>query len=149
MNTTSTDLAALTRESIAAFNRADWDGVCATRDPAGVYEETGTGRRIEGIDALIEALQAWRSAFPDVTGEVVRVLVEGDTSTVEVRWRGTHTGPLATAAGVLPATGAGVEIWSAMWLTWMDGRIVHERHHLDMLSMLAQIGALPAPADAR
>jgi hypothetical protein len=30
-----------------------------------------------------------------------------------------------------------------MWLTWRDGKIAHERHHLDVLTMLAQLGAIP------
>ena len=33
-----------------------------------------------------------------------------------------------------------------MWQEWDDGKLVHERHHMDMLTLLANIGALPAPA---
>jgi hypothetical protein len=29
-----------------------------------------------------------------------------------------------------------------MWQEWRDGKLVFERHHLDLLSMLAQVGAL-------
>lgn len=31
---------------------------------------------------------------------------------------------------------------------WDGDAIVHERHHLDVLSMMAQLGVLPAPASA-
>lgn len=136
------------RESVAVFDRSDWDGARALIAPDVVYEETGSGRVIEGVETVIAALQAWKEALPDVTGEVTRVLVDGDTTVLEIVWRGTHTGPLATPNGPLPASGGTIETWATMWQRWDGDRIVHERHHLDTLSMLAQMGALPAPATA-
>lgn len=141
---TRTDRAALARESIAAFDRCDWDALRALCDPAIVYEETGSGRRIDGIDDLIEGLQGWRAAFPDMVGDVRRVAVDGDVTTMEVYWRATHTGPLVTPSGALPPRGTVVETWWSMWLTWSGGVIVHERNHLDLLTMLTRLGALPA-----
>lgn len=136
----------LARETIEAFNRGDWDAVRAMTGPGYVYEEIGTGRRTEGADETIAALQQWKSALPDVTGEVMRVAVDGDTAVLEVVWRGTQTGPLATGAGELPPSGRSIEICSTMWQQWRDDQLAAERHHLDILSMLAQLGALPATA---
>jgi steroid delta-isomerase-like uncharacterized protein len=134
------------RASVDAFNHGDWEAVRADLGPGYVYEETGTGRRYEGADAVMAALQEWRSAFPDATGEIVRLAVSGETAVLEIVWRGTHSGPLDTGAGVLPASGKYGEFWAVMWQEWKDGKLVHERHHIDLLSMLANIGALPAPA---
>lgn len=142
----STDADQRVRESIEAFNRADWDAIRGFSDPGLVYEETGSGRRIEGVEAVVEALQAWRAALPDATGEITRLLVDGDTSVVEIVWRGTQTGTLATPGGEIPPTGRPIEMWASMWQRWKNDRVVHERHHLDVLAMLAQLGALPAPA---
>lgn len=137
------------RASIETFNRGDWDGLRALVAPDLVYEETGTGRRVEGVDTVVDALVAWRAAFSDVIGEVTRVLVDGDTTVLEIVWRGTQDGPLETAAGVLPASGRSLECWATLWQRWEGDVIVHERHHLDVLTMMAQIGALPAqPAPA-
>ena len=136
----------LARETIDAFNRSDWDAVRSMTGPGYVYEETGTGRRTEGADETIAALQQWKAALPDVTGEVVRVVVDGDTAVLEVVWRGTQTGHLATGAGELPPSGRSIEIYSTMWQQWRDDQLAAERHHLDVLSMLAQLGALTAPA---
>jgi steroid delta-isomerase-like uncharacterized protein len=143
---TTEDIEAKARESIAAFDRSDWDAIRATLAPDYVYEETGTGRRIEGADAVIAALEEWRSAYSDVVGDVRRVVVSGETAVLEIVWKGTHTGPLDTGAGVIPASGRYGEAWAVMWQEWQDGRIVHERHHLDLLTMLTNIGAIPAPA---
>ena len=114
--------------------------------PTYVYEETGTGRRVEGADAVIAALQEWKSAFPDAVGEIRRLTAAGETTVLEIVWRGTHDGPLDTGAGVIPASGRAGEFWAVMWQEWDNGLLVHERHHIDVLAMLANIGAIPAPA---
>jgi steroid delta-isomerase-like uncharacterized protein len=140
------DLDKLARESIEAFNQSDWEAVRSAIGPGYVYDETGTGRRIDDIDELIGALQAWKAAFPDIKGEITRTLVAGDTVAMEISWRGTQTGDLDTGAGVIPASNNYGEVWATMWQRWDDdGKLVAERHHLDMLTMLGNIGALPAP----
>lgn len=136
------------RRSIEAFDRADWATFRELFHPEMVYEETGSGARVEGLDAFIEKSQEWRSALPDVHGEIVRILVDGDMTVLEVIWRGTHTGPLGTPAGPVAPSGAAVEVWATVWQRWDGGQVVGYRHHLDVLTMLAQIGALPAPASA-
>ncbi len=135
------------RRSVESFGGPDWEAtVRELASPALVYEETGSGRRLEGLDAVLEGLRGWKTAFPDVRGEVVRVVDAGDDTAVDVVWTGTHTGPLPTPSGVLPPTGAALSTRATMWLRWADDRVVHEHHHLDMLAMLAQLGALPVPA---
>jgi steroid delta-isomerase-like uncharacterized protein len=114
--------------------------------PDVVYEETGTGRRYEGVEAVMDALVQWKAAFPDAAGDIARVLIEDDTAVLEICWRGTHTGPLRTAAQVIPASNQPIEVWATAWQRWSGGRLVAERHHIDGLAMLVQIGAVPAPA---
>jgi hypothetical protein len=36
--------------------------------------------------------------------------------------------------------------FSSIWQTWRDGLLVANRHHQDILGMLVQLGAVPAPA---
>ena len=134
----------LARESIEAFNRDDWTAIRELTGPGYVYEETGTNRRFEGEDDMIRALQEWKTAFADATGEVVGIVVDGDTSVVDLVWRGTQTGPLATGAGELPPSHRPFEVRACMWQRWSGGKLVSERHHIDVLTMLGQLGALPA-----
>jgi steroid delta-isomerase-like uncharacterized protein len=140
------NLEALARETIEAFNRSDWASVRSMLDPRYIYEETGTGRRIDDPDALIAALEEWKSTFPDVVGVITRMTINGETAILEISWRGTQTGQLDTGSGVIPASNNYGEFWAVMWQEWDDGKLVHERHHMDMLTLLANIGALPAPA---
>lgn len=143
-----TDLKPLAIAGIEMFNQADYDGIRAMLAPSFTYEETGTGLSAVGADEFVAALQVWRTAAPDCTGEVTRTAVDGDTTVVEVLWTGTQTGPLPTPAGTLPASGRRLEFRSTVWGDWTDGKLVRERHHLDVMTMLTQLGAVPAPASA-
>lgn len=143
---TTHDLERLARDSIDAFNRDDWGRLRELVADDYLYEETGTGQVTRGGDELIAALTAWKTAVPDATGEVTRVLADGTTTAVEVLWTGTQTGPMDMGGSEFPASGRPFRTWATMWSRWEDGRAVEERHHMDVLGMLTQIGALPAPS---
>lgn len=132
------------RRIIELFNAGDWDTY--RNELVGdsyLYEETGTGRRLETFDAALEVLKGWKVAFPDIRGEVLRVVSEGDEAVMEIRWTGTQTGPLEGPAGELPPSNRSFDAMAVMWVTFRDGRIVAKRHFLDLLTTLAQIGAMP------
>lgn len=135
----------LARTSLERFNSGDFEGLRRELGPGFVYEEAGTGRRVTDPDEMIVTLQQWKSGLPDVHGTAERMLVDGDTVAMEILWRGTHTGSLPTPSGDVPASGRAIEVWATMWQVWQGDHLVSERHHLDVLSMLAQIGVIGAP----
>jgi steroid delta-isomerase-like uncharacterized protein len=145
---TEQDVEALARKGIEAFNAGDWETTRGLFGPGFVYDETGTGRHVDDVEEVMALLRGWKAAFPDVAGEITRVVTEADSGALEIIWRGTHSGPLDTGAGTLPATGRSVEVWATMWGRWQDGRLVAERHHLDVLTMMMQLGAIPSPSQA-
>ena len=53
---------------IDAFNQANWDRLRGLLAPAVRYAETGTGRRVEGVDAYLQLCQGWKEAFSDAAG---------------------------------------------------------------------------------
>jgi steroid delta-isomerase-like uncharacterized protein len=136
------------RASIEAVNRGDWEAVRATTAPSYVYEETGTGARCEGPDEIVAMLEGLRQAMPDLRGEVVRLLADGDQSVLEIKWRGTQTGEMDLGGSKLPPSGRQFDFWGCLWQRWENGKLVHERHHLDALTMLTQLGAIPEPSSA-
>jgi len=86
------------------------------------------------------ALRGWHAAFPDVVIVPEKLIAEGDLVTIYWVARGTNTG---TGNG-LPATGkkaelAGITIWRIA-----DGKIKEEWSAFDQLSMMKQLGLLPA-----
>jgi steroid delta-isomerase-like uncharacterized protein len=137
------DAAAVADRLLQAFNDADWGTFRAVLADDAVYVEAGTGRRIEGADAYLALCQGWKEALPDVRGTVERVLADGGTVAQEVTWRGTHTGPLPTPDGIVPASGAGVSVAATLWTSVRGDTVAEVHHHLDVLMLLTQIGALP------
>ncbi len=138
------DAAAVADRLLQAFNGADWSTFRAGLADDAVYVEAGTGRRIEGADAYLALCQGWKEALPDVRGTVQRVLAEGGTVAQEVTWQGTHAGPLETPGGTVPASGASVSVPATLWISVSGDEVAEVHHHLDVLTLLAQIGALPA-----
>jgi steroid delta-isomerase-like uncharacterized protein len=137
------DLGRATADLIEAFNRADWDSMRAHLTPDVHYEETGTGRRVDGADPYIALCQGWREAFPDVAGTVRTALTGDGIAVLEIGWEGTHTGPLETPGGSVAATGNRVSIEASFWARYEGDRIADARHHVDVLMLLQQVGALP------
>jgi steroid delta-isomerase-like uncharacterized protein len=128
---------------IDAFNVADWDRLEEHLAREVLYTETGTGRRVQGVAAYVQLCQGWKEAFPDVTGTVTNTAVGDDVAVLEIRWEGTHTGPLETPAGPVPASGNRLAVDASFWARY-EGRSIQEiHHHLDVLALLQQIGALP------
>src|SRR5436305_1797593 len=86
------------------------------------------------------ALKGWHEAFPDVSITPEKLIAEEDLVTIYWVARGTNTG----AGNGLPATGkkaelAGITIWRIT-----EGKIKEEWSAFDQLSMMQQLGLLPA-----
>ena len=144
----SEELIALAREDMEAFNAGDWDRLRALTADDAVYVEPGTGRRIEGADAILDANKAWKAAFPDAQGTITDAFACGDRVATQHVWEGTHSGVLPVPGGEIPATGQKIRVEACQVSRIKDGKIVEACHYFDMLGMLEQIGALSPEAAA-
>lgn len=126
-----------------AFNRADWDAFRACLAPDTLHVEPG-GVEARGPDATVEAVKVFRTAMPDLTGTVTRVIVgpEG-AAACEIVWKGTHTGPLPTKAGPIAPTGRPVTVHATKVFAFEGDRITYGRHYWDLMELLEAIGAAP------
>jgi steroid delta-isomerase-like uncharacterized protein len=141
------DAISLAKEGIDVFNQSDWGRLRQLQTPNSVYDEVGTGRRVEGPDAFIALSQGWKSAFPDAKGTINNTLATGDTAVVEVTWTGTQTAELVTPTGDrIPATGKKVNIRAVQIVTTSGGKIAATRHYFDSMTMMAQLGVVPTGA---
>jgi predicted ester cyclase len=86
----------------------------------------------------------WRAGFPDIRCEVSEVIESGDRIAWAVTAVGTHTGEFMG----IPPTGQQVDFDSLNTATMRDGR--GWRHHvvMDTLSLMVQLGVVPAPMGA-
>jgi steroid delta-isomerase-like uncharacterized protein len=144
----SGDATAVATELVEAFNAGDWERLRATLHPDVVYEEAGTLRRVEGADEYVRLCQGWKEGFPDVRGAVQATAASEQRVAQEILWEGTHGGPLAGPGGAVPPSGRRVSVRGTMWYTIVGGRAREIHHHLDVLALMQQIGAIPAPATA-
>ena len=132
--------AAVLTDIIDAFCAKDLDRVRSMVDDQIVYLETGTGRRVEGIDAYLTTCQSWLAAFPDLVGKVTSALEGGNQAAIEITWTATNNGPIVMPDGEIPATGKPLDLHSSFWATFNGDKVVEARHHLDVLGMLQQLG---------
>ena len=140
---TEQDLIKTARSVVDAFNDNDWDRFGSLMTPNALYNEVATQRRLQGVAEISQGLQSWKEAMPDVKGTVTDAFANTDRVVLEVRWEGTHTGPLAGPGGTIPASGKRQVTHSAWVFHVVGDRIKESRNYFDMLSLLQQLGALP------
>jgi steroid delta-isomerase-like uncharacterized protein len=128
-----------------AFNARDWDGAAALCTPDAELVNAATGDTFRGADGVKQFLGGWASTFPDSHVETTRVIADERSAMLEFSGIGTHGGTLQTPAGDIPATGRPVNVQFCQFLDLEDGKIARARLYFDSMSMLAQLGVLPAP----
>lgn len=133
----------IAREQIDAFNSGDWERVRVGLTSDSRMDELATERKVEGPEKIVELFKGWKQAFPDAAGTVTSSVASGDTAVLEVTWKGTHTGPLTTAEGTIPASGKHQETPAAIFFTFEGDKVKESRHYFDSLTLLKQIGAQP------
>jgi steroid delta-isomerase-like uncharacterized protein len=144
----SADPITVARENVDAFNAGDWKRFRATLADDGVYSEPSTQRRASGADAAIELSKGWRHSFPDAHGTVTNAIASGDHVSLEITWEGTQTGEMVGPGMTVPPSGRRVVVQAVEVFHVVDGRIAEARHYFDLMSLLVQMGAMPAPASA-
>ena len=124
---------------IIAYNQKDWSALRAAIAAGFVLDEVGTQRKIRGADEVIAAFKSWATALPDSKAEFHNALVSGNTVVQEVTWRGTHTGPLQTPGGAIPATGKRFEVRACQVFEIAEGKAQVLRHYFEMTTLLQQL----------
>ncbi len=131
---------ALVREHIASEERKDFDATLRTFSRPR-YEVVATGEEHEGPAAVSAFLAESGAAFPDFAFADQRLHHAEEAVFVEVVFRGTHLG----AWRGLPATGRRVSYAMCNVFVFEEDRLVCERLHFDLLTILRQIGIARDP----
>lgn len=72
----------------------------------------------------------------------------GDTAVLEVAWKGTNTGPLATPQGEVAPTGKNITVRTCFVCTFDGDRIKASSHYFYLLALMGQLGLLPEASAA-
>ena len=81
---------------LAAWNRRDYDAIVENLSPGVVLVDHIRGRTTEGPANYVARFRPILEAYPDMQGETVSMVVEGNNIAHETVWRGRHTEPLET-----------------------------------------------------
>ena len=100
------------------------------------------GLTFNGRNEFRGFMQGFKQAFPDMTISHDNVLADGSKVAVEFTARGTHTGPLQTPAGDIPASGKKVVLDVVEVYEWHNGKFTKMANYQDSGSLMRQIGAI-------
>ncbi len=133
----------LLKQQLDAFAAGDWKAYRATFADNPIYEEEATRRRVQGADAIEQAVKPWKDAFPDIRFKLKDAVASGDALVVELEWSGTQKGPLVTPLGAIQPTNKAGNL-PAVQVVRFDGNKIREvRHYFDLLTILVQLGVMP------
>jgi steroid delta-isomerase-like uncharacterized protein len=98
-----------------------------------------------GMPAGREATKAMftmmRSAFPDTKATIEHLIAEGNEVALHITWTGTHEGEFMD----IPPTGKSVSINGVDIFGIAEGKIAEHWGVTDMMTLMQQLGVVPAP----
>lgn len=126
--------------AIEQFNAHDLDAYMELY--ADDVELHGYPPGVEGKEGARSFYAQFHTAFPDTHLQLFETLEDGDLVATRYVVGGTHEREIM---GV-PPTGRRVEVGGMTIMRFRDGKIVDRWQAMDMLGLLTQLGAVPAPA---
>jgi steroid delta-isomerase-like uncharacterized protein len=130
---------AVTRGFMEAFRRHDLDGCEPFLDENIVVH--GFPGLPPGRDAFRGVGEMFLAAFPDGTIAIEDILADGDKVVARYMYTGTHQGELQG----IPATGKEIAVQGILIDHIVDGKIVERWDVFDQITLLQQLGVMPAP----
>ncbi|TMI84892.1 MAG: ester cyclase [Bacteroidetes bacterium] len=122
------------------INTADEKLASEIISPNAIFYVPGNPEPMRGVAGYLAIVGMMRSGFPDIQWTLDDAVIDGDKVAARYTMRGTHKGQFF---GVLP-TGKTIQVQSMAFYRLSDGQFVEEHGLPDMLSLLQQIGAIPA-----
>ena len=134
---------ALVREAFDALVTGDYDraGELMASDYVRHCQATEP-TEMRSLEEFVQFLEADKAAFPDATGSLDKLVVEGNLVAFWGRWEGTQTGPM----GPFPPSGNRMSVDIAGIHRIEDGKIVETWVTWDNLAVLKQLGHFPPPS---
>ncbi len=125
-----------------------WFAEMISTNNLGIAEELIDSRYVNhfitgqtGPEAEKQIMTLFFSAFPDLQGTVEDMFAEGDRVAVRLIWRGTNTGSF----NGMPPTNKYVAFGTTNIFRVLNGKIAENWPQVDMMGLMQQLGAIPAP----
>ena len=123
MARTGTEITRMAEELMTAYNQSDWEKIRTLVAPDVVYIENGKRAAPRGCRRLHRDARDLEARVPGHRDTVLEQLTGDDVIAEEVRWEGTHTGPLETPNGTIEATNKRIGIDASAWYHFGDGTL--------------------------
>lgn len=134
------DFAETTRRAYELISAGDIDGFGDLMSDDFIEHEETPGLA-PTKDGVLDFFRMYRAAFPDLRMSAEEVLVSGDRTVARVTATGTHQGEMMG----MPATGKSIDVKVIDIMRFDDDGMLCEHWGLvDMLTMMQQLGAVPA-----
>ena len=95
-----------------------------------------------GLVGAKAVFSAFLTAFPDLTFTVDQVVSDGDKIAARYTAKGTNTGSFVG----MPPTGRGIVVTGIELYRIAGGKVAERWGSFDQFGLMAQLGAIPAPA---
>jgi len=141
-----TELRGFYAEYVAAWNRRDMERYYSLYSENLVFQDGIEVLR--GVGALRERYESELAAFPDLTIECIRLLVDEGAQTLaaENLERGTHSGDLVVGGERLAPTGRRLELRGGLFIALDEhSRIAEMSEYFDFGRVLAQLRPETSP----
>jgi limonene-1,2-epoxide hydrolase len=102
---------------------------------------------MDGPNEIREFISGMHASFSDWKHDV-DIEAAGDLVVIEGTWNGTHTGPMQTPQGEIPATQIRATVPFAGVVRVRDGKLASVHNYFDTAGMMAQLGLVPETATA-
>lgn len=134
---------ALSRQLREEFDKRNWAVVNELFAPNVVMHFAGNPEPLDR-EGLEQMLRMFYSAFPDLHHTFDDQIAEGDKVVLRLTFRGTHQGEFQG----IPPTGKEIAITAIVVDRIEGGKIVEHWSNMDNLSLMQQLGVIPAPEAA-
>jgi ketosteroid isomerase-like protein len=128
------------RRVFAALRAHDLDRFRSLLCPDATLENAVTGVAHRGPDRIAGQLRPLLAAMPDLTPEIVNLMVDGEQAAVEVVRTGTHTEELVLPERTVPPTGETVELAECLILRVEGERVRSITAYTDRRALEEQLG---------
>jgi predicted ester cyclase len=127
-----------------AYNERDYDTVRASVAADFVPHTTGSEMMPPGVEGAIASNEGSFQGYSDRRTEILEIFGEGDRVVSHVRMTGTNDGVMPF--GGTPPSGKAIDVdWIQISRHGDDGTIQETWAQMDLMKMMVQLGAIPAP----
>jgi limonene-1,2-epoxide hydrolase len=132
------------RQALAALDESADGFVEHVTDDAEFVSPFG---RMDGPDAIREFVAGMHASFSEWKHDV-KLEAVGDLVVIEGTWNGTHSGPMPTPQGEVPASGIRASVPFAGIARVRGDQLESVHNYFDTAGMMAQFGLTPEAAKA-